>query len=434
MRDLFAEDLTIIEIDPDDEWGLDRNEGIGGSEAGSVLGLNKYHSALDLLEEKVTRTSVREFTEAQELRMACGHAQEALTLKNFATKELNLPYTTSLEDLDEADGLGHLSKHLFINPRFKFAFAHVDGLYRLNGELGIVDAKVSFRSPWAEVPEYYIAQLAHYNAVIGSRIGYIAAMFQDHPYPVPMEYRFDFTPEKLLLVMRAEAIFWNYVTKIRNGDHVPDAELNALERRLSELGYEFMDGIDTNPLKIDETIETIVVADEDKDLLVRYEELKNQKSLLMQEFETISTHFKGNTEAANVSFVTSDGTVLAKKATIAAKSLDRDAMVEAGVPVDKFFTTKPQARFTTTKALTKLADRKTKKSNQPKLTLSLKHFSALLYPTRLQRRGLALVLWSRKRFLPGIRGIYASLGQNFAQAHQCHAMFHRRSHVQWKIA
>ena len=119
-----------------------------------------------------------------------------------------------------------------------------------------------------------------------------------------------------------------------------------------------MDGIDTNPLKVDEVIETVVVPDDDKNLLIRYEDLKTQKSLLMQEFDTISTHFKGNTEAANVSFVTSDGMVLAKKSTIAAKSLDRDAMVEAGVPVDKFFTTKPQARFTTTKALSKLVAQK----------------------------------------------------------------------------
>ena len=360
-KELFAKDLSITEIDDNDEWGMDRNEGIGGSEAGSVLGLNKYHTALDLLEEKVSRRSIREFSEAQELRMDCGHALEELTLRKFADKELGLPYVTSLDDLDKADGLGHLSKFLFINPRFKFAFAHVDGLYRLNDQLGIVDGKVSFRSPWQEVPEYYIAQLAHYNAVIGGNLGYIAAMFMDHPYPVPMEYRFDFTPEKLLTVMRAEAIFWNYVTKIRNGDHVSDEELNKVESRLSELGEQFMEGIDTNPLKVAEIIETVIVADEDRDLLIRYEELKGQKSLVMQEFETISTHFKGNTEAANVSFVTSDGTVLAKKSTIDSKSLDRDAMVEAGVPVDEFFTTKPQARFTTTKALTKLAAEKVKR-------------------------------------------------------------------------
>jgi len=361
IKELFAEGLTIIKIDADDEWGMDRNEGIGGSEAGSVLGLNKYHTALDLLEEKVTRSSIREFSEAQELRMDCGHALEELTLRKFAAKELNLPYTTSLEDLDKTDALGHLSKVLFINPRFKFAFAHVDGLYRLNDQLGIVDGKVSFRSPWPEVPEYYIAQLAHYNAVIGGNVGYIAAMFMDHPYPVPMEYRFDFSPEKLLTVMRAEAIFWNYVLKLRSGEHVSDGELNKVEFRLSELGEQFMDGINTNPLKVDDAIETVVVPDEDKNLLIRYEDLKTQKSLLLQEFDTISTHFKGNTEAANVSFVTSDGTVLAKKSTIDSKSLDRDAMVEAGVPVDKFFTTKPQARFTTTKALTKLAAEKVKK-------------------------------------------------------------------------
>lgn len=358
MRELFAKDLTIIEIPPDDKWGMDRNEGIGGSEAGSVLGLNEFHGPLDLLEEKVTRTSIRDFTEAQELRMACGHAQEALVLQTFATRELKLPYTLSLEDLDHADALSHLSNHLFINPRFKFAFAHVDGLYRLNNEVGIVDAKVSFRAPYTDVPEYYIAQLAHYNAVMGSNVGWIAAMFQDPPYPVPKEFRFDFTPEQLLLVMRAEAIFWKYVTNIRGGMEVSDAELGVLEARLCELGEEFMSEIDVSPGLVVGPIQTIIVPREDEDLLIRYAELKNQSRLLYQEIDTISEHLKGSTEADNVSFVTADGTLLAKKATIAAKSLDRDAMVEAGVPVDKFFAFKPQTRFTTTKALVKLANQK----------------------------------------------------------------------------
>ena len=32
MRELLAKDLAIIQIRDDDEWGMDRNEGIGGSE------------------------------------------------------------------------------------------------------------------------------------------------------------------------------------------------------------------------------------------------------------------------------------------------------------------------------------------------------------------------------------------------------------------
>ena len=200
MRELLAKDLAIVEVGDGEQWGIDRNDGIGGSEAGSVLGLNKYHTALDLLQEKVTRTPLREFTEAQQLRLDVGHAQEALVLKTFARRELGLAYTTSLGDLERTDALAHLGSWVFVNPRYQFAFAHVDGLYRLGDEIGIVDAKTSFRDPWTEVPEYYVAQLAHYNAVLGGNVGYIAAMFQVPPYPLPMEYRFDFTPGQLSLV------------------------------------------------------------------------------------------------------------------------------------------------------------------------------------------------------------------------------------------
>jgi predicted phage-related endonuclease len=354
-RDLFAQGLQVTEIEESDEWGMDRNEGIGGSEAGSVLGLNKYHTALDLLEEKVTRTSLREFSEAQELRMDCGHALEALTLKTFATKELKIPYTISLEDLDAADSLGHLSKHLFVNPRWAFAFAHVDGLYRLNDELGIVDAKASFRDPWQEVPEYYIAQLAHYNAVIGGHIGYIAGMFMDHPYPRPRGYRFDFTAEQLKLVMKAEALFWKYVVKMRGGYSPGQEELRWLESTLAQMGEEFMAGVESAPdPDAAETI-SIVLAREDKELLVRYAALKQEGKALYTEIEAIGEYFKKASKVPNVSFVSEDGTELAKKSTIQKNSLDREAMVEAGVPVDAFYTTSPQTSLNMKKALKNLA-------------------------------------------------------------------------------
>ncbi len=355
MRGLLAKDLAIIRIGDDDEWGMDRNDGIGGSEAGSVLGLNKYHSAMDLLQEKVTRTPFREFTEAQQLRLDVGHAQEALVLKTFARRELDLTYTTSFEDLEATDVLAHLSDYLFVNLRFKFAFAHIDGLYRLGDEIGIADAKTSFREPWTEVPEYYIAQLAHYNAILGCNVGYIAAMFQAPPYPVPMEYRFDFTPDQLRLVMAAEAIFWKCVTDIRSGTSVSEKELAALESRLGTLGKEFISGIDTSATQAVEGSETITVTDRDVELLLRYQELKSQSRLLYAEIDAIAENLNRRADSPNISFVAPDGTELAKKTSVSTQNLDRDAMVEAGIPIQEFYTTTSKSRLTTTKALAKLS-------------------------------------------------------------------------------
>ncbi len=355
MRELLAKDLAIMQIRQGDEWGMDRNDGIGGSEAGSVLGLNKYHSAMDLLQEKVTRTQLREFTEAQQLRLDVGHAQEALVLKTFARRELDLGYTTSLEDLDHTDMLAHPSSYLFVNPRFKFAFAHVDGLYRLGDEIGIADAKTSFRDPWSEVPEYYIAQLAHYSAILGCNVGYIAAMFQAPPYPTPIEYRFDFTPDQLRLVMAAEAIFWKCVTDIRAGISVSEKELAALESRLSTLGEEFISGIDTSATQASEGAETITVTDRDVELLLRYQELKSQSRLLYAEIDAIAENLNRRADSPNVSFVAPDGTELAKKTSLSTRDLDRGAMVEAGIPIEEFFAATSKSRLTTTKALAKLS-------------------------------------------------------------------------------
>ena len=102
-QQLLDPDLETLRIEAGDDWGLDRAQGIGGSESGSVLGLNKYRGTLELLEEKITGKA-QEFTKAQELRMACGHALELLTLQTFAREVLEVPYCEDLDDLDHSDG------------------------------------------------------------------------------------------------------------------------------------------------------------------------------------------------------------------------------------------------------------------------------------------------------------------------------------------
>ncbi len=355
IQKLFAKDLKIIEIGDDDEWGMDRNEGIGGSEAGSVLGLNKYHTALDLLEEKVTRTSIKTFTKDQVRRMNCGHALEAMVLREFAEDTLKIPYTTSMEDVVHADGLAHLSKVLFLNPRLPFAFAHIDGLERLASEIEIVDAKVPFRSPWQEVPTYYIAQLAHYCAVIGGRKGCIAAQFQDHPYPVPKQWHFEFTSTQLQLLMKAEALFWQYVEKMRGGYAPDEDELLWLKETLSKMGDEFMSGIDEAGVMDKAEDEKVTLSAEDVELLIRYEQLKKEAKELYAEKDALGEYFKTTFAAPNVLFLSPEGVELAKKSTYERKDLDRAALAEAGVPVTEFYTSKPQSNLNTKKALELLA-------------------------------------------------------------------------------
>jgi hypothetical protein len=349
IQQLLDPDLQTLKIEEGDDWGMDRNQGIGGSESGSVLGLNKYRGVLELLEDKVKGTSP-DFDEAQELRMACGHALESLALETFARRELDLPYLEEFGDLDGQDGLTRPDRYLFLNPRYPYAFAHIDGLYRADNEIGIVDAKVSFRSPWPEVPEYYITQLAHYCAVLGTNVGYIAGMFMDHPFPVPKSYRIDFLPSQLDLVMKAERIFWNGVTAIREGASPSEERLGTFEQRLTAMGHEFMAGF-AAPIEDDLEAVTVTVDDAQVAGVKRYAELKNQVRLAYQEINAISDDLTKMADAPNVSFVLPDGTLVARKTTIVTNTLDSGALVEAGVPVDAFYMPSTQVRLTTTKAL-----------------------------------------------------------------------------------
>lgn len=242
---LLAAGLQASEIEGEG-WGVDRSEGIGGSEAGAILGLNPWEPILSKLREKAERKPERTFTTAQRLRMDVGHAVEELALETFSASELGVPCTNALKDLDGRDALVHLPGHLFVNPRHPYAFAHIDGLYRVEGEIGVVDAKVSFRKPWRDVPGYYAAQLAHYCAILGCNVGYIAALFMDPPYPVPAAYRLDFTPEQLERVMEAEGVFWEAVLGIRSGAAPSDADLRALKARLGDAGSDLIAGFGTD--------------------------------------------------------------------------------------------------------------------------------------------------------------------------------------------
>ena len=354
LKEALDPDLQIITISDGDEWGLDRSQGIGGSEAGSVMGLNKYRGPLELLEEKVTGKT-QEFTKAQELRMACGHALELLTLQTFADRVLDVPYRETFDELVNAgiDGLTRPEKTLFINARHPHAFAHIDGIYRRKVEIGIVDAKASFRDPWPGVPEYYLAQLAHYGAVLGVYLGWIAGMFMGHPYPLLQEYRIEFTSTQLELVMKAERIFWNGVTAIRGGKIPGEDALSAFESKLVAIGEEFMAGFGTSP--VEESRESaIVTLDEDQvTSLRRFTDLKQQVSTAYKEIDEISDAFKEVSDAKNVTFVSGDGEIVAKKSTVVTRALDKGALAEAGVPVDAFYGASEQVRFTAPRGVTR---------------------------------------------------------------------------------
>ena len=102
-------------------------------------------------------------------------------------------------------------------------------------------------------------------------------------------------------------------------------------------------------------METIRATERDIEALLRYHELKGQSRLLYAEIDAITEYLNRRTSSPEAWFLAPDGTELAKKAPVASRELDRDALVEAGIAIEEFYAASSKSRLTTTKALAALA-------------------------------------------------------------------------------
>ena len=159
-----------------EEWLLNRAKGIGGSDAGTILGVNKYSSKKDLW---ATKKGLKEGFKG-----------------NAATKEGNLkePLIRNLFPYMFEDATG-VRPEIF-EPRFTFQsinkpfmIANVDGLMR-HPELGdgVLEIKTANPEQWKywvgengeeTVPPSYYAQVQHYMAVLDLDYGYIVCMINN---------------------------------------------------------------------------------------------------------------------------------------------------------------------------------------------------------------------------------------------------------------
>lgn len=151
----------IIQIESRDEWLKARQaQGIGGSEAGAVLGVNKYQSNVDLWELKTGRREPPDLSENAAVQF--GKYAEPL-----------------LRDLFKQDYPEYIVNYhefwIYVNDQYPFIFATLDGeLTAPDGSRGILEIKtttIQNKSQWDEwdgrIPDSYYAQILHQMAATG---------------------------------------------------------------------------------------------------------------------------------------------------------------------------------------------------------------------------------------------------------------------------
>lgn len=195
------------------DWLRLRRQGIGGSDAGAVCGLNPYISPMDVYADKSGLMGNDDFDNEA---MREGRDFEEYVARRFT----------------EATGLKvRRSNMMYASSEYPFMLADIDRLV-VGKENGIIGLECKTASPYSAakwedgmVPAHYLAQCFHYMAVMGAKAWYIAVLI----YGKDFKYvRIDRDEEAIQSLIRLEKDFWeNHV--LANAMPEPDGSKTADE-------------------------------------------------------------------------------------------------------------------------------------------------------------------------------------------------------------
>ncbi|WP_300259405.1 lambda-exonuclease family protein [Clostridium sp.] len=247
------------------EWLRERQKGIGGSDIGAILGLNKYKTAFEVYLEKTE--PILEVGEQSESAY-WGDQFEEVVAKEFEKR------TGKKVRRDR--------RH-FQNKDYPFMVANIDR--RVVGEDAILECKTAnqyLAKEWEseEVPASYLVQVQHYLAVTGASKGYIAVLIGGQKF-IWKEVERD--NELIEYIIEAEKEFWNMVQ-----EKTPPAldGSSAAEKWVNEKYKNVNEG------------ETINLDSSWRDLLNKRQELKDYRDDVDKQIKEIDNQLKQNIKHA----------------------------------------------------------------------------------------------------------------------------------------
>lgn len=236
-----------------EEWLQLRRQGIGGSDAAAIVGLNPYSSAFQVYCDKVGL--LPEIADNEAMRQ--GRDFEAYVAGRF----------------EEAAGKKvRRCNNIITNPGFPFMLANVDRLVvgekaGLECKTTSVFNKADFES--GDVPPQYYVQCQHYMAVTGYPKWYLAVLVLNRGF---YWYEIPYNDDDVSVLIEAEREFWeNYVAP--RIEPAPDGSPKAAEAIRQLYGHG------------DDDI-TVGLHGYDKDL-ARYDEIDALRKKLEREQEAI---------------------------------------------------------------------------------------------------------------------------------------------------
>lgn len=149
------------------EWLSLRKKYIGGSDAGSILGVNPWSSPADIWRDKLADS---EPMELDSFRIRIGNDLEAYVAKLFE---------------EETGKKVRRNNFMMVNKKYPFMMANVDR--EVVGENRVLECKTTSsynKEDWLDgnIPPHYYAQVQHYMAVCGYDGGYIAVLIGNEAF------------------------------------------------------------------------------------------------------------------------------------------------------------------------------------------------------------------------------------------------------------
>jgi putative phage-type endonuclease len=197
------------------EWHAERSNGVGGSEVGTILGLNPYESAYALWAKKTGKID-GQIKGNWAIRF--GKAFEEPILKLWMEEHPDwYVYTTGT----------------YSDPDCSYRHANPDAIaiHKFSEEMMVIEVKTA-RNTWESVPPAYLAQVLHYMGVLKITRGVIVAVagMTWNEYEVP------YNQEAIDLQNEMIDAFWHSVTE----DHKPawdgsEATYNAVRAETPEI-------------------------------------------------------------------------------------------------------------------------------------------------------------------------------------------------------
>ena len=251
-----------------EKWLKKRREGIGGSDAASVLGLNPYKSSMSVYMGIKNDLVI---DEEINYKMDLGNK-----LEDFVANEFTLKTGKKVRNVNG----------ILKNDKYPFALANIDRA--VVGEKAFLECKVTnsySKKLWQkEVPIYCQVQCYHYMAVTGATHCYIAALIGNEELVI---HKLDRNEELIDEIMNLEKMFWD---KCILGEELPIPDGSDDYSSVLQGLYK-------------DSIEEEIILFEKEDLLKRYDDVRELVKDLDSEKKAIEQYLQMQMKEYEVAYL-----------------------------------------------------------------------------------------------------------------------------------